>query len=152
MTEAHAQYARWGAESAMTRLERACPDLLRRELPAASRAPVVIREDLDMRSERKASQALSGEIVLSRLLEALMRIMLGNAGARRGFLILKHEGSLTTEAAGDVASDAAHGELRTAHVELHAAHTKLSELYRRARRHPARSAEILRGSLTSLPR
>ncbi|KYF82803.1 hypothetical protein BE11_23185 [Sorangium cellulosum] len=106
MIEAHAQYARWGASSAMARLERDHPDLLvRRELPALASAPVVVREDLDLRSALKASQALSGEIVLPRLLEALMRIMLENAGARRGFLILKDEGRLTIEAAGDVADD-----------------------------------------------
>ncbi|XXY51640.1 AAA family ATPase [Sorangium sp. So ce269] len=105
MIEAHAQYARWGASSAMARLEREHPDLLRRELPALASAPVVVRDDLDLRSALKASQALSGEIVLPRLLEALMRIMLENAGARRGFLILKNEGGLTIEAAGDVAGD-----------------------------------------------
>ncbi|WP_437679262.1 AAA family ATPase [Sorangium sp. So ce131] len=108
MTEAHARYARWGAQSAMTRLERAYPDLFKRDVPAvavAPSAPVVVREDLDLRSVLKASQALAGEIVLPRLLEALMRIMVENAGARRGFLILKHDGRLTIEAAGDVAVD-----------------------------------------------
>ncbi|WP_437730407.1 AAA family ATPase [Sorangium sp. So ce1335] len=105
MIEAHAAYARWGALSAMARLERDHPDLLRRDPLASSSAPVVVREDLDLRSVLKASQALSGEIVLPRLLEALMRIMLENAGARRGFLILKDEGRLTIEAAGDVAGD-----------------------------------------------
>ncbi|MGK3961129.1 hypothetical protein WMF38_49760 [Sorangium sp. So ce118] len=69
--EAHAQYARWGASSAMARLEREHPALLRRELPALASTPVVVREDLDLRSVLKASQALSEEIVLPRLLEAL---------------------------------------------------------------------------------
>ncbi|WP_437294400.1 AAA family ATPase [Sorangium sp. So ce426] len=125
MMEAHAAYARWGAASAMVRLERAYPELLRRELPVAPAMPaapaipaapampaapgtippVVARDDLDVRSVLKASQALSGEIVLPRLLEALMRIMLENAGARRGFLILKTDGGLTIEAAGDVAGE-----------------------------------------------
>ncbi|WP_437934119.1 AAA family ATPase [Sorangium sp. So ce341] len=105
MIEAHAQYARWGAASAMARLERDHPDLLKRDLPAVPSAPVRVREDLDLRSVLKASQALSGEIVLPRLLEALMRIMIENAGARRGFLILKGEGRLTIEATGDVVGD-----------------------------------------------
>ncbi|WP_437852124.1 AAA family ATPase [Sorangium sp. So ce363] len=101
MTEAHAQYARWGAASAMARLERDHPDLVL--LPAPTGARTGVREDLDLRSVLKASQALAGEIVLSRLLEALMRIMLESAGARRGFLILKDDGRLTIEAAGDIA-------------------------------------------------
>ena len=36
----------------------------------------------------KASQALSSEIVLPKLIEQLMKIALENAGADRGFLIL----------------------------------------------------------------
>ena len=39
-------------------------------------------------SNVKASQALSGEIVFSRLIERLMKIALENAGAERGLLIL----------------------------------------------------------------
>jgi GAF domain-containing protein len=101
MTEAHAQYARWGAASAMARLERDHPDLVL--LPAPTGARTALKEDLDVRSVLKASQALAGELVLPRLLEALMRIMLESAGARRGFLILKDEGRLTIEATGDVA-------------------------------------------------
>jgi hypothetical protein len=36
----------------------------------------------------KASQAISGEIVLDKLLSSLMKILIENAGAQTGFLIL----------------------------------------------------------------
>jgi len=45
-------------------------------------------EELDMASVMKASQAISGEIVLSRLMEKLMEIVIENAGAQKGYLIL----------------------------------------------------------------
>ncbi|MEM7020933.1 MAG: GAF domain-containing protein, partial [Pseudomonadota bacterium] len=43
---------------------------------------------LDLNSILQASQILSGEIVLERLLQNLMRIALENAGAQRGILLL----------------------------------------------------------------
>src|SRR5260370_29615835 len=48
-------------------------------------APV---EQLDIGSVVKASQAVSGEIVLDRLIETLMTLALEHAGAERGLLIL----------------------------------------------------------------
>ena len=48
-------------------------------------APV---EQLDVETVVKASQAVSGEIVLDRLIETLMTIALEHAGAERGLLIL----------------------------------------------------------------
>ncbi|KPA13507.1 multi-sensor signal transduction multi-kinase [Candidatus Magnetomorum sp. HK-1] len=45
-------------------------------------------EELDLASVMKASQAISGEIVLSRLMEKLMEIVIENAGAQKGYLIL----------------------------------------------------------------
>ncbi|MDF2387836.1 AAA family ATPase [Nostoc ellipsosporum NOK] len=53
---------------------------------------------LDLATVMKASQALSGEIVLSKLLTKLMQIVLENAGAQTGFLILETDGNLLIEA------------------------------------------------------
>ncbi|WP_437830383.1 AAA family ATPase [Sorangium sp. So ce1153] len=91
LTEAHRAYGRWGATEAMRRLERAYPDLvpseiLRAATPPEAAAPATTA--LDLGSVLKASQAISGEIVLDRLLDALMRILVKNAGARRGCLLL----------------------------------------------------------------
>jgi PAS domain S-box-containing protein len=46
----------------------------------------------------KASQALSGEIELPKLIERLMTIAMKNAGADRGLLILPHENNYRVEA------------------------------------------------------
>ncbi|WP_437277241.1 AAA family ATPase [Sorangium sp. So ce375] len=91
LTEAHSAYGRWSATEAMRRLERAYPDLvpgeiLRGATPPEAAAPATTA--LDLGSVLKASQAISGEIVLDRLLDTLMRILVKNAGARRGCLLL----------------------------------------------------------------
>jgi GAF domain-containing protein len=49
---------------------------------------------LDIGAVVKASQAISGEIVLDRLVEALMTIALQHAGAERGLLIVVRGDSL----------------------------------------------------------
>ncbi|UQA63493.1 AAA family ATPase [Polyangium aurulentum] len=94
LTEAHRLYDGWGASTAVRRLERAHPDLVPRE----REAPAQDAASLDIASILKASQAISGEIVHGRLLDALMRILLENAGARRGMLLLEREGALVVEA------------------------------------------------------
>ena len=52
----------------------------------------------DITTVMKASQAISTEIVLDRLLERLMEVIIENAGAQKGFLILKKDDSLIVEA------------------------------------------------------
>ncbi len=59
-------------------------------------------KSLDVGTVIKATQALSGEIVLDRLLDALIQVVMENAGARRCFLVLVHEGRLLVEAEGSV--------------------------------------------------
>jgi signal transduction histidine kinase len=53
----------------------------------------------------KASLAISGEIVLDKLLASLMKILIQNAGAQTGFLILDKAGELVIEASGEVDVD-----------------------------------------------
>lgn len=60
---------------------------------------------LDLATVLKASQAISGEIVLEQLLQTLMKILIENAGAQVGHLILESQGQLLIEAAGDVNSE-----------------------------------------------
>ena len=52
----------------------------------------------------KASQAISGEIVLDKLLAKLMRLAIENAGAQKGILILARDGKLLIEASAAVDS------------------------------------------------
>ncbi|HEY0136742.1 MAG TPA: AAA family ATPase, partial [Nannocystis sp.] len=102
LAEAQRRYARWGASEAVARLEREWSQLLPRE---PGRRAVTHRDsvnvELDVGSVLKASQALSGEIVLPRLLERLLDIILENAGARRGVLLLREDEVLRVEAGRD---------------------------------------------------
>src|SRR6185503_2623031 len=53
---------------------------------------------LDVLSVLKASQAISGEIVLDHLLEKLMQVVIENAGGSRGVLILNKNDNFYAEA------------------------------------------------------
>ncbi len=55
-------------------------------------------EKLDFKSVMKASQTISSEIVIDRLLDQLMKIIIENAGAQKGVLILETDGKLSIEA------------------------------------------------------
>jgi hypothetical protein len=68
------------------------PDLRRRH---DWRAPVA---RLDVETVVKASQAVSGEIVLENLIKTLMVIAVEDAGAERGLLILPRGDQLWVEA------------------------------------------------------
>jgi PAS domain S-box-containing protein len=82
-------YLRWGALGKVRQLEQSHPQLREDPTPPTATAlfgaPV---EQLDIGSVVKASQAVSGEIVLDRLIETLMTLALEQAGAERGLLIL----------------------------------------------------------------
>jgi PAS domain S-box-containing protein len=91
LRDARACYALWGADGKVRQLDRRYPQLAVAEEhrpTAAMGAPV---HQLDLATVVKASQALSSEIVLSKLIERLMTIALENAGADRGLLILPAE-------------------------------------------------------------
>ncbi|MGB3205049.1 MAG: AAA family ATPase [Crinalium sp.] len=62
-------------------------------------------EALDFAAVMKASQAISGEIVLEQLLNQVMKAAIANAGAEKGFLILDKDGNLVIEAQAAVESD-----------------------------------------------
>ena len=55
-------------------------------------------EALDFAAVMKASQAISGEIVLEQLLNQVMKTVIENAGAQKGFLILNKGGNWAIEA------------------------------------------------------
>lgn len=65
---------------------------------------------LDWMTVIKASQALSSEIVFSSLMEKLMKIVIENAGAERGLLIVRQGSRFVVEAAGHVHQINAQGE------------------------------------------
>jgi PAS domain S-box-containing protein len=81
-------YLRWGADGKVRQFDELYPHLSGPERHHS--APVIVSaiQPLDVASVIKASQALSGEIELPKLINRLMTIALENAGADRGLLIL----------------------------------------------------------------
>jgi PAS domain S-box-containing protein len=82
-------YDRWGAHGKVKQLDERYPQLHEERIPASTTSTIgtPVRQ-LDVETVVKASQALSSEIVLSKLIEKLMRIAVEHAGAERGLLIL----------------------------------------------------------------
>src|SRR5216683_5318408 len=99
--EARGCFARWGADGKVRQLdERMAP------LPEEPASPSAIAltnvAQLDLLSVAKASQAISGQIVLEDLVDTLMRIVLENAGAQTGHLLLARSESLVLAAEASV--------------------------------------------------
>jgi PAS domain S-box-containing protein len=98
LREAKSGYAQWGAHAKVAQLERRYPGLCGPERAQPTAAMVARPEQLDLVAVLQASQAISGEIVLGRLLETLVRTVMQHAGAQKGFLLLAHADELRIEA------------------------------------------------------
>jgi PAS domain S-box-containing protein len=98
-------YVRWGADGKVRQLDRLYPHLAAAEWtrPTATLGSPV--QQIDMATVVKASQAVSSEIVLPKLIERLMTIALENAGADRGLLILPAEHDHLIEAEAQATGD-----------------------------------------------
>jgi PAS domain S-box-containing protein len=88
LREARSCYALWGADGKVKQIELHHPRLLEPRTVAPTATFAVRAEQLDLLSVMKASQAVSGEIVLEKLIETLMTIAVEHAGAERALLIL----------------------------------------------------------------
>jgi PAS domain S-box-containing protein len=82
LREAHRHYGRWGAQAKVEQLERQHPRLRARTGPQAAAG------GLDAWALVKATQAISGRIVLDELIDTLLRVVLEHAGAQYGTLWL----------------------------------------------------------------
>jgi predicted ATPase/serine phosphatase RsbU (regulator of sigma subunit) len=90
--DAYAAYQRWGAT---TKAEELAP--YAGLAASGGQANDVGVEQLDILTVVKASQAISTEIVLQKLIASLMRIVIEQAGAERGYLVLVRDGHLWVE-------------------------------------------------------
>jgi predicted ATPase/signal transduction histidine kinase len=98
LREACARYLRWGADGKVRQLQRREP-WLDPQRPLAAAATLAMRPDqLDLFSVTKASQTISGEMVLDKLVRTLLEVVLEQGGAQRAYLILSHAGRLSIEA------------------------------------------------------
>ena len=113
LTEAHYVYRRWGAPGKVKALEEAHPGLFLQRMStgeirttdgvvtSTSMETTGEETSLDVETVIKTSRAISRELSLEKLLSRLMKIIVENAGAQKGFLILmsgeefRIEGSLT---------------------------------------------------------
>jgi predicted ATPase/signal transduction histidine kinase len=82
-------YLRWGALGKVRQLDERHPELREVSSPPTPSGTVSVSiQQLDVGTVVKASQAVSSEMDLGKLIETLMRIALEHAGADRGLLIL----------------------------------------------------------------
>jgi PAS domain S-box-containing protein len=89
LEDARACFARWGAHGKVKQLEQRYLNLRVERFPASVTSTIGTPvAQLDVETVVKASQVLSSEIVLSTLIETLMRIAVEHAGAERAQLIL----------------------------------------------------------------
>jgi class 3 adenylate cyclase/GAF domain-containing protein len=110
MRDAHYAYRRWGAVAKVKDLEKKYPQLLapagttlfQTTTSTTSTTTTQTSSALDLASVLKASQAISGEIELDKLLIKLMSVVIENAGAQRGYLVLKKNGHWVIEAEGTI--------------------------------------------------
>jgi PAS domain S-box-containing protein len=91
-------YDRWGALGKVKQLDERYPRLREERTPASSATSGQQVAQLDIETVIRASQALSSEMVLPKLIEKLVRIAVKNAGAERGLLILLRGGEPRIEA------------------------------------------------------
>jgi len=102
LREARSCYLRWGAFGKVGQLELEHPSLVdHRSLPSTMTIGTDVAQ-IDALAVVKASQAVSSQIVLDRLLETLMHIVIENAGAQRGCLLLESGGELMLAAEASV--------------------------------------------------
>jgi PAS domain S-box-containing protein len=110
-------YTAWGADGKVWQLDELHPHLGKDE-PVRSpmdtlTAPV---EHLDLATVLKVSQAVSGELVLEKLVEMLLRTAIEHAGAERGLLVLPRGGGLSIHAEAKTSGDSVMVHLREAPI------------------------------------
>src|ERR1700736_1541629 len=89
LQDARYGYLRWGADGKVRQLDQLYPHLREKEsVPGPTSTIGAPVENLDLATVIKVSQAVSGEIVLEKLIDTLMRTAIEHAGAERGLLIL----------------------------------------------------------------
>jgi len=111
LRKAHYNYQLWGAKRKVAQLEEEYPQLLTKNINSGGIRETKISSNqtssgsssaLDISTVMKAAQAISSEIVLSKLLSQLIKLVIENAGAQKGVLILIDRGELVIQATGEV--------------------------------------------------
>lgn len=109
-------YEEWGAKAKLDQLRNLYPryiSAIKRDFTSTTER--IIRSgsstervsNLDLSTVLKASTAISGEVELSKLLLVMMKIVMENAGAGRGVMVLKKDDKPFAEAVYDMATSEA---------------------------------------------
>lgn len=116
-------YHRWGATAKVKLLEDTYPDFIpslnssapvkEKITTAAGSTEKTTSEALDFISIMKASQAMTREIHLDNLIRKMMHIVIQNAGAEKGYLLLEKDGHYFVEAVAEGDSVEMHPSLRS---------------------------------------
>ncbi len=118
LKESFYRYQLWGATAKVTDLEQKYPQWFGQQISQTVPTTATVNPTgtviastqktvstlLDLDSVIKASQTLSGEIFLSKLLEKMMQIVIENAGADRGCLLLPQQDNWFIEAQSEISS------------------------------------------------
>jgi PAS domain S-box-containing protein len=99
LLQARSGYVRWGADAKVRQLDQQYPRIQPERLLASSTSMIALPvENLDLATVIKVSQSVSGELVLEKLIDRLMRAAIELAGAQRGLLINPRNDKLLIEA------------------------------------------------------
>ena len=113
LRKARSCYRTWGADGKVRQLDELYPNLGEERLtlgPSSTIGTPV--ESLDLATVIRVSQAVSGEIVLEKLIDTLMRTAIEQAGAERGVLILSRGAEQRIEAEATTSGDTVIVQLR----------------------------------------
>ncbi|MEH2003259.1 MAG: serine/threonine-protein kinase PknK, partial [Nostoc sp.] len=113
LINAHHCYSRWGAKAKVQALESDYPQFIMdinnrnedQSINTTESTSSTNPQALDLITVTKASQVLASEIKLDQLLAKLMKTVIENGGAQKGFLILEKDHKWVIEAEGTVDSD-----------------------------------------------
>ncbi|MCW6052093.1 AAA family ATPase [Lyngbya sp. CCAP 1446/10] len=102
LNDARVCYLQWGATAKVRQLEQYYANLFPEAVELRIAATVTASTSshanvLDLATVIKASEAIYSEIVLEKLLKKLLHIILENAGAQKGCILLERDGQLFVE-------------------------------------------------------
>lgn len=108
LSEAHQHYKQWGARLKVEWIEKRYPEL-NPSVIQAEIAHITSQTNrssnsynaLDLNALMKSAVSISGEIVLSNLLTAMMKILLEHSGAQHGFILLRRNEQWVIDAYGE---------------------------------------------------
>lgn len=113
LRSAYRCYEEWGAEAKLAHLSKLYPTYIssltrglssNTESITSNTSNSSHNSNLDLNTLLKASTAISGEVELAKLLLVMMKIVMENAGASLGVLVLKKDGNPLVEAIYDLST------------------------------------------------